>query len=85
MLYTERAHFYHRMSIRGVRSVLVYSLPEHPHFYAEVAGLLGGGAEGHGTVSVMFTKWEALQLRRIVGTQRAAKMLKAEPKTWMFC
>jgi U3 small nucleolar RNA-associated protein 25 len=28
MLYTERAHFYRRQTIRGIRDVYFYSLPD---------------------------------------------------------
>jgi hypothetical protein len=36
LLYTERAHFYHRYRIRGIKDLVFYSLPEFPNYYAEV-------------------------------------------------
>ncbi|KAL8509562.1 hypothetical protein ACS0TY_016687 [Phlomoides rotata] len=40
MLYTERAHFYYRYKIRGVKTVIIYSLPERKEFYPEIVNLL---------------------------------------------
>lgn len=92
MLYTERAHFYHRRFIRGVQDILFYSLPSHSNFYYEIVNFLepqGGGGlvpgTSHGKVSVMYDKYEALTLERTVGAARAAKMLKGSTSTFMFC
>jgi hypothetical protein len=41
LLYTERAHFYHRYRIRGIKDLVFYSLPEFPNYYAEVGSVLG--------------------------------------------
>ena len=40
LLLSERAYFYQRRNIRGVNSVFFYSLPENPHFYAEVCAFM---------------------------------------------
>jgi len=42
MLYTERAHFYHRYKIRGIQNLIIYSLPERKEFYPEVVNMLEG-------------------------------------------
>ena len=55
LLLSERAYFYQRRNIRGVNSVFFYSLPENPHFYAEVCAFMKNPAparsrhEGIGT------------------------------------
>lgn len=67
LLYTERAHFYHRFRLRGVRDVFFYSVPEHAEYFSEIAGLMEGGQGEGGLVRTLFTKWDALQMRRIVG------------------
>ncbi|EFJ41396.1 hypothetical protein VOLCADRAFT_68308 [Volvox carteri f. nagariensis] len=53
LLYTERAHFYHRYRIRGIQDVIFYGLPDHGEYYSELVNLLeergaGGGGRGFG-------------------------------------
>jgi len=87
MLYTERCHFYNRHFIRGVRNILFYSLPINSSFYYEIVNFLQASDSGgnHGTVNVLYDKYDALTLERTVGTKRAAKMLKGASSTFMFC
>eukprot|EP00850_Spirogloea_muscicola_P022785 SM000311S11931 [mRNA] locus=s311:106610:112559:- [translate_table: standard] len=61
MLYTERAHFYHRYRLRGIQELIFYSLPDNAHFYAELLNLLEGAANPRCTV--LFTKFDKLQTR----------------------
>jgi U3 small nucleolar RNA-associated protein 25 len=100
LLYTERAHFYNRYRVRGVRDVLFYGLPEHAHYYSELLNLLeeGGGAGGAAgatpssrsrhdpTSAALFCRWDAPALARVVGETRAKRILadKRTP-TFMFC
>jgi U3 small nucleolar RNA-associated protein 25 len=100
LLYTERAQFYNRHRIRGLKDILFYQLPEHPQFYLELVNWLdeeggNGAAAGMATVTVAFSKFDMLRLERVVGTERAALMTKkAKHKgrstsertgTFMFC
>ena len=96
LLYTERAHFYHRYAIRGIQDVVFYGVPSHGHYYAELLNLMeggpggaavaaAGGTGGHGTVTVLFCEYDKLALARVVGQSRADKMLGSDSPTFMFC
>ncbi|KAK5204431.1 rRNA-binding ribosome biosynthesis protein utp25 [Exophiala xenobiotica] len=85
LLYSERAHHHFRYRLRGVRKVLFYSVPENPVFWPEVIGLLGLGLETEtqqsakgnmkGAVRALFSKWDAMKLERIVGTERVGRLI----------
>ncbi len=111
LLITERFHFFRRYRIRGVRTIVFYSLPENPQFYSEFVNMLsdegvtaaaagddlgheagtGSGGSG-GTTSTnaagscvaLFSKYDALQLERVIGSTRAQKLLTADKHTHMF-
>ncbi|GLJ23922.1 hypothetical protein SUGI_0454570 [Cryptomeria japonica] len=83
ILYTERAHFYHRYKIRGIRDLIYYSLPERNDFYAEITNMFEG--VDNPTCTVLFSHFDILQLERIVGTSSAQKMLKSKKRTFIFC
>lgn len=81
LLYTGRAHHFHRYNIRGVKRVVFYGVPENPRFYDEVVGFIGKTLErgeisrAEANVRVAFSKWERMELERIVGSKRVGKMI----------
>eukprot|EP00887_Chlorella_sp_A99_P004809 scaffold4.g4809.t1 len=86
LLLTERAQFYHRYRIRGIKSIFFYQLPEHAQFYAELLNLMDEGEGGGGAVHALFSRLDAPRLERVVGSQRCAKMLKRSgTNTFLFC
>ncbi len=70
-----------------MQHVLFYQLPEHAHFYSELVNLMEAGEAGETpTVTVLFSKVDALRLERVVGGARSAKMLKnRKTSTFLFC
>ena len=91
LLYTERAHHFRRYQIRGVKRVILYGLPDNPAFYREITGGYLQKSEqsllvepGQGTVKAMFSKYDIMKLERIVGTQRAGKMVMDQGDTFDF-
>ncbi|XP_015082990.1 U3 small nucleolar RNA-associated protein 25 [Solanum pennellii] len=80
MLYTERAHFYHRYKIRGIQNLIIYSLPERKEFYPEVVNLLQGSA-----CTVLFSRFDQLRLERIVGTAASKRMVTSDKGVFVFC
>ena len=88
MLLTERFHFFKRYAIRGIRHVVFYALPTYEQFYCDFVNLLPGASASSseaGTVMALYSKFDAMELERIIGTQRAAKLLSAHNHTHMFC
>ena len=86
LLITERLHFYRRYRIRGSRTIVYYSLPEHAQFYSEMlrTPFLGPGGvelpegevdEGEISSRVLFSKWDWMRLERVVGTEDARRMI----------
>lgn len=92
LLYTERAHHFRRYQLKGVKTIIMYGLPENPRFYKEmVGGYLGSSiAEGMldpgvALVRSLFSRFDALKLERIVGTKRYTSLLhKQDGDTFDF-
>lgn len=87
LLYSERAHFYQRPSLRNVQDVLFYQLPHHALFYKEIVNCIGSSATStHATVTVLFGPEDAAALERIAGSVRSKKMIKAvDTPCFMYC
>lgn len=76
LLYTERAHHFRRYSLKGVKSIIMYGLPDNPQFYKEIVEgylaqtVLEEGKNNLAKVRSLFTRLDILKLERIVGTKR---------------
>jgi U3 small nucleolar RNA-associated protein 25 len=91
LLYTQRAYHFFRLRLKGVRRVVMYGIPDNPVFYEEVAGgYLGTSLQEQrmqpeeAGVRVLFSKYDALALERIVGSERMKGMLGGVGDTFEF-
>lgn len=84
LLYSERAHFYFRYRFKGIRDVVFYSLPDHGHFYSELLNMIDASSIQQPTATVVFSKYDSLQLSRVVGLSQAKQMLSSETDTFMM-
>ncbi|KAG6412119.1 hypothetical protein SASPL_124788 [Salvia splendens] len=82
MLYTERAHFYYRYKIRGVKNLIVYSLPEREEFYPQIINFLE--ESDNMNCRVLFSRLDNLRLERIVGTTAAKRMINSDKGVFVF-
>jgi len=84
---TERFHFFRRYVIRGCKHVVFYAPPTYEQFYVDFLNLLpsAGASTTPGTAIALFSKFDSMQLERIIGTQRATKIIQAHNNTHMFC
>ena len=93
MLYTGRAHYFHRHAIKGVHNLVVLGLPEHPEFYADLVNVIQTGNDmddvdqnqnRETSCLTLFTKYEAHALERIVGSSNASRMVSSPNSAFMF-
>lgn len=92
LLYSERAHFFHRMRVKGVRHIVMYQPPMWHNFYPEMVNLMqeinqnpnDDVVKNAMSVTVLYTKYDLLQLSAIVGHENVAKMLSSKKQTHMF-
>ncbi|XP_010459374.1 PREDICTED: U3 small nucleolar RNA-associated protein 25-like isoform X1 [Camelina sativa] len=83
MLYTERAYFYRRYQIRGIKNLILYSLPERKEFYPQIMNMLEEGP--HDMMSTaLFSRFDLLELERIVGFSSAKRMITSEKNIFAF-
>lgn len=92
LLYSERAHFFHRMRVKGVRHIVMYQPPMWHNFYPEMVNLMqeinqnpnDDVVKNAMSVTVLYTKYDLLQLSAIVGHANVAEMLASKKQTHMF-
>ncbi|XP_060081681.1 U3 small nucleolar RNA-associated protein 25 homolog [Ylistrum balloti] len=88
LLYTERAHFFKRFKLRGIRHIVFYELPTYPHYYSELCNMiqdLHSLKEGDTcTCTAMYTPYDAQKLAEVVGTNRTSIMINSSKTTHMF-
>jgi len=91
LLYSERAHFFRRTRIKGIRNLIMYQPPNFPHFYSEMINLMlesnQNPRDGFGeamSVNILYTKYDLLSLSNIVGSENAVKIDLGEKRFLPF-
>ena len=90
LLYTERLHHYRRFDLKGVKNILMYGVPNNPLFYTEVVSSIGRSVYDEiadfniSTVRVLYSKWDALALERVVGSERAPVLTHGQNEFYEF-
>lgn len=100
LLLTERAHFYRRFKLRGVKTVVFYQLPQNPSFFAEFLEFPfitkrdlakpSDDDEDDETdpndvaAYVVYSRYDLIALEHVVGSQQAANMISQDKATWKF-
>ncbi|KAG5177223.1 digestive organ expansion factor, partial [Tribonema minus] len=85
LVYTGRAHYFNRFRVRGIRHLVLYGLPVQPQFYPELVNLIDeGDGDAPPSCLALFTPLEKLALQRVVGAERAKRMLSGEKQTFLF-
>ena len=92
MLMSGRFYFFRRYRIRGTRHVVFYTPPKIPQFYADIVNSMSSSSSlsststAESSVTVLFDRYDSLQLEGIVGTTRCRRMLKKQDKpVFLFC
>ncbi|KAL6013282.1 hypothetical protein ACLOJK_003774 [Asimina triloba] len=70
------------IQIRGIKNLIIYSLPERKEFYPEVLNMLEGSENIECTV--LFSRFDQLRLERIVGTNASKRMLSSKKDIFIF-
>ncbi|XP_017045026.1 U3 small nucleolar RNA-associated protein 25 homolog [Drosophila ficusphila] len=91
LLYSERAHFFRRTRIKGIRNLIMYQPPNFPHFYSEMINLMlesnQNPRDGFGeamSVNILYTKYDLLTLSNIVGSENAVKLTSGKKDSYLF-
>nr|XP_031825642.1 digestive organ expansion factor homolog [Nomia melanderi] len=91
LLYSERFHFFRRIRLKGIRHIIFYAPPTFPGFYSEMCNLMQefnqnsrSGSSSNMTVTVLYCKYDIMQLSAVIGTERAKKMLGSEKSVHML-
>ncbi|KAJ1880783.1 rRNA-binding ribosome biosynthesis protein utp25 [Coemansia sp. RSA 486] len=89
ILYSERAHFYHRYPIKGIHHMVFYSLPDHPLYYSELVNLMltsndETASSAQLSCTAFYTKYDQLKVERIVGTRLTPQLISGDRSQYTF-
>lgn len=87
MLYTERCHFYKRLSIKGVQHIIFYQPPTNPKFFQDISFFfLDSNRRRKGeekTCTIIVSKFDFFPLKHIIGPNETKQMLNSEQKVFI--
>ncbi|CAG0918101.1 unnamed protein product [Notodromas monacha] len=89
LLFTERFHFFRRYKMKGMQHIIFFGLPTYPHFYSEMINFMqgrmsGDGVKGEMSCTVIVSQVDALKLSGVVGTAKAASMLRDKKESYFL-
>ncbi len=91
MLYTERSHFFRRFTLKGIRHLIFYQLPQYPHFFSDLCNMMHavyqnrkGGSDGNMSIKVLYSEYDRLRLNGVVGNKRCEQIMASKKKAHMF-
>ncbi|XP_030369127.1 digestive organ expansion factor homolog [Scaptodrosophila lebanonensis] len=91
LLYSERAHFFRRTRIKGIRHLIMYQPPNFPNFYSELINLMlesnqnpRDGLRDSMSVTILYTTYDLLSLGNIVGSENAVRLAKGNKNSYLF-
>ncbi|KAJ3317262.1 hypothetical protein HDV06_001818 [Boothiomyces sp. JEL0866] len=83
LLYSERYHYFRRPILKGVRHIVFYGCPVF-EYYAELVNMLDNDNFNESTCALVFSQYDKLALERIIGNDRAERLIKAQKDAFMF-
>lgn len=91
LLYSERSHYFKRTRLKGIRHVIMYQPPRFHNFYAEIINLMHSsyqnsrdGLEDSMSITVLYNKYDRLQLNGILGTESTTQMLNSDKAVHVY-
>eukprot|EP00039_Didymoeca_costata_P014798 m.243960 g.243960 ORF g.243960 m.243960 type:complete len:702 (-) comp16099_c0_seq26:1603-3708(-) len=82
LLYTERYHYHHRPTLRGIQHLIFYGPPTFPQYYPEMLGMIQPNKDT--TCTVLYTSFDMFALARITGDKRSERMVLSSQNLHMF-
>ncbi|EDW74772.2 uncharacterized protein Dwil_GK15852 [Drosophila willistoni] len=91
LLYSERAHFFRRTRVKGIRNLIMYQPPNFPNFYSELINLMlesnqnpRDGMADSMSIQILYTKYDLLTLSNIVGSENSVRLTTGKKNAYVL-
>ncbi len=84
LIVTERRHFFFRARIAHVEHIIFFGLPIFPRFCSEMVAQIREKKRENSQIIFLYNSLDRFALDRIVGSERAEKMISSDKKTHLF-